>query len=214
MRIVSLFVAFCFSLNVMASTGTIQQLESSLNDYQYSLSVEWDQKDQKFYDAKTQQFYASIEKLIKEDGLSKEQLLGFVELKVKNQDFVNALKLKMSLLSNGASAEELSKMVAETSKEMYAKGASWNGEIIMPVIAVLVIVAIVGYSYYWESKHECVRTESVYRCDTYNSCTGLNSMGMRDPYFYGVSNYDSSCISFPRTHCGYQNVCTEWVEKE
>jgi hypothetical protein len=212
MRIVSLLVAICFSFNVMASTGTIQQLESSLNDYQYSLSVEWDQKDQAFYDAKTAEFFAKLDKLIKEDGLTKEEILAFAALKLNNKPLVDAIKLKMSLFKN-TSAEDLASMISESSKDMYAKGASWNGEIIFPAIGVLIAVAIVGYSYWWDAHHECVATDTVYMCNTYNSCTGMSTMGTYSPYWTGIPNNSPNCINFPQTYCGYQTVCTEYVEK-
>lgn len=212
MRIVSLLVAICFSFNVMASTGTIQELEASLNDYQYSLSVEWDQKDQAFYDAKTQEFFAKIEKLIKEDGLTQEQLLSFAAMKINNKALVNAIKLKASLLKN-ATAEDLASMISESSKDMYSKGASWNGEIIIPVVGVLVAVAFVGYTVWWEAHHECVASETVYMCETYNSCTGRSAMGTYSPYWTGIPNNSPYCVNFPQTYCGYQNVCTEYVKK-
>lgn len=49
MKLTALLLTFCFSLNVMASTGTVQELERHLDEYQYALTVEWDQKDQSFY---------------------------------------------------------------------------------------------------------------------------------------------------------------------
>ena len=78
MRFVSLLVAFCFSLNVMASTGTIQELEKHMDDYQYALSVEWDQQDQAFYDAQTKVFFAKMATLISEGGLSQAEVVKMV----------------------------------------------------------------------------------------------------------------------------------------
>lgn len=213
MRIVSLFLALCFSLNVMASTGTIQQLEKSLNEYQYSLSVEWDQKDQAFYDARTQEFFGKIEKLIKEDGLTKEEILAFASLKAKNKELIDALKLKLSLLDKNVSAEELSRVVAEVTNDLYSKGASWNGEILFPVIGIIIVVAVLGYSYWWDANHECVKTESVYTCNTYDSCTGMSVGGLRNPYHAGPIMPNPSCIGFPITHCGWGEACTEYVKK-
>lgn len=212
MRIVSLFVALCFSLNVMASTGSIQELEATMNDYQYALSVEWNQKDQAFYDAKTQEFFSKIDRLIKEEGLTQEEIIAFASTKSKNKALVDAIKLKASLFKN-ASAEDLSALVAQASKEMYAKGASWNGEVIMPVLGVLVVVAFIGYSVWWDAHHECVKSDSVYMCSTYNSCTGQVVGGYYAPGWSGIPNYSPYCVNFPQTYCGYQNVCTQYVEK-
>lgn len=212
MRFMFLIVAFCFSFNVMASTGTIQELESALNSYQYSLSVEWDQKDQKFYDSKTQEFFSKIEKLIKDNKLTQEELVAFASERVKKPELVEALKLRTSLLDQNASAEELTKMILESSNEMYSKGASWNGDVIVPYIGVIILVAILAYAKWYDDHHQCVKSETVYVCETYNSCTGLTPSGIRSAGFFGFPNYDASCISFPMQYCGYQTMCTEVVK--
>jgi hypothetical protein len=208
MRFVSLVVAFCFSLNVMASTGTVVELEKTLDDYNYSLSVDWDQKDQAFYDAKTEQFLSSVERLIKDEGLSKSQIMTLVEKKVNNRPMIEAMKLKMSLLSKGSTVEDLTKMIKESSKEMYAQGASWNGEVVYTVSIVLLVAAIVGYSYYWDAHHECVKTESQYVCTSYNNCnTYGTTSSYNDPFYTGYCNRNLY------TTCGFVDVCTEYVEK-
>lgn len=210
MRLISLLVAFCFSLNVMAATGTVQELEKALDDYHYSLSVEWDQKDQTFYDSKTKEFFSKLEKLIKEDGLSKEQMMTVVEKKVVNKNVVEALKLKMSLLGKGSTTEELSLMIKEASKDMYSQGASWNGEVVYTVVIGLLVAAVIGYSVWWEANHECVAYETQYVCNTYNNCT--YSGGYYDPYYGGYYG-GTYCYGGSYTTCGYADVCTQYAKK-
>ncbi len=210
MRLVSLFVALCFSVNVMASTGTVQELERHLDDYHYALSVEWDQKDQKFYDAKTNEFFAKLQTLIKEDGLSQDQIMTLVNNKVPNKAVVDALKLKLSLLSKGASAEELAAIVKESSKDFYSQGASWNGSVVFPVAIGLLVAAVIGYSIWWDANHECVAYESQYVCNTYNNCH--YSGGSYDPY-YGGSYGGTYCYGSQYTTCGYADVCTQYAKK-
>ena len=211
MRLVSLFVALCFSLNVMASTGTVQELERHLDDYHYALSVEWDQKDQKFYDAKTNEFFAKLQKLIKEDGLSQDQIMALVNNKVPNKEVVNALKLKLSLLAKGASVEELAAIVKESSKDFYSQGASWNGSVIFPVAIGLLVAAVIGYSLWFNATHECVAYESQYVCNTYNNCQ--YNGGYYDPYYGGGSYGGTYCYGPSYTTCGYADVCTEYAKK-
>lgn len=211
MRIVSLLVAFCFSLNVMASTGTVAELERAMDDYHYSLSVEWDQKDQAFYDAQTKAFFAKLEKLIKEDGMSKEEIMKLVEKKANNQTVVNALKLKLSLLSKGASAEEMAAIVRESAKDMYSQGASWNGSVVVPVVIGLLVAAVIGYSIWWDANHECVAWENQYVCNTYNDCHYYG--GGYDPYYGGYYG-GSYCYGSSYTTCGYADVCVEYAKKD
>lgn len=216
MRIVSLIVAFCFSLNVMASTGTIQELEKHMDDYQYALSVEWDQQDQAFYEAQTKEFFGKMAKLIKEDGLSQEQVLKLVELKTKNKAALEALKLKVSLLAKDASAEELANIVKESAKDLYSQGASWNGEVVFSVAIGIVLVGVLAYSVWWSATHECVKYENQYVCNTYSNCyySGGSTAG---GYSYDVwGNWVQpgyTCYGPARTTCGYADVCTEYAKK-
>lgn len=212
MRIVSLLVAFCFSLNVMASTGTVQELERAMDDYHYSLSVEWDQKDQKFYDAQTKAFFAKLEKLIKEDGMSQSEIMNLVEKKANNKAVVDALKLKLTLLSKGASAEEMAAIVRESAKDMYSQGASWNGSVVVPVVIGLLVAAVIGYSIWWDATHECVAWESQYVCNTYNDC--YYGGGYYDPYYGGGYYGGSYCYGPSYTTCGYADVCVEYAKKD
>lgn len=209
MRIISLLVAFCFSLNVMASTGTVSELERAMDDYHYSLSVEWDQKDQNFYDSKTKEFFAKLETLIKNEGLTKEQIMSLVERKANGPQVVNALKLKLSLLGKGSSAEELAGMVKEASRDLYSQGASWNGGVVVPVVIGLLVAAVIGYSIWWDANHECVAWEEQYTC--YQTCS--YGGGYYGAGGYGGTYYNGSYCYGYTTVCGWDDVCTQYQRK-
>jgi hypothetical protein len=211
MRFISLLIAFCFTFNVMAASGTVTEFERALDDFHYSLSVEWDQKDQAFYDAKTKEFFSKMESMIKNEGLSQEQVLTVVTKKVNNPKMVEALKLKASLMGKAASTEELAKMIKDSTDEMYAQGASWNGSAIVPVAIGVLVVAAIGYAVWWGATHKCVRYEQQYVCNTYNDC--YYSGGYYDPYYGGGYYGGSYCYGGGYTTCGYQNVCAEYDKK-
>lgn len=216
MRFVSLLIAFCFSFNVMAASGTIQELERQMDEYQYVLSVEWDQQDQAFFEAQTAQFFSKLGKLIKDDGLSKEEIMKLVEMKTKNKTALEALKLKVSLLAKDASVEELAGIVRESAKDLYSQGASWNGQVVFSVAIGLVLVGLVAYSVWWSATHECVAYENQWVCNTYDSCyyTGGSISGS---YHYDVwGNWVSpgyTCYGPSQTRCGYADVCTQYAKK-
>ena len=215
MRFISLLVAFCFSMNVMASTGTIQELERHMDDYTYALSVEWDQKDQAFYEAQTKNFFEKMSKLINEQGLSNAEVLKMVEAKTKNKAALEALKLKLSVLSKGASTEELVKIVKDSSKDLYSQGASWNGEVVFSVVIGLVIVGALAYSIWWSATHECVAYENRYVCNTYDNCyyTGGAGVGYSYDRWGNWVQAGYTCYGPARTVCGYTDVCTEYAKK-
>ena len=207
MKFVSLLVAFCFSLNVMASTGTIQELERSIDEYQYALTVDWDQKDEKFYEERTQIFFNQMAKLI-EAGLSQKEIQTLVEKRVNNNKAVEALKLKLSLTAKNVSSEELAKVVKEATKDLYAQGASWNGYMVFPWIAGGIVIALLAYGAWWDANHECVAYENQYVCNTYNTCNGQ--------VYYGPTYYGSTTCTFPQSYttCGYADICTEYAKKD
>lgn len=212
MRFLSLFVAFCFSFNVLASTGTVQELERVLDDYHYSLSVEWDQKDQEFYNKKTQEFFASVEKLIKNDGLSQDQIMALVNKRANDKALVDAMKLKLSLMGKNLTNDDLIKLINESTKDLYSRGASWNGQIILPAAIGLIIAAVIGYAIWWDANHTCVAWENQYVCNTYNNCPYYNT-GYYDPYNGGYYGGHYCYGPLYTTTCGYENVCTQYVKK-
>ncbi len=201
MRIVSLLVAMCFTLNVMASTGSLQEFERILDDYHYDLIVEWDQKDPDFYETKTKVFFKNLQRLIEEEGLSQEEINSIISRKVSNKKIIEALKLKMSLMK-GATSEDLTQMIKSSVGDMYREGASWNGYVVIPVAFGLLIAAAVGYAIWWVTNHECVENELMYVCTTPSS---------------SYCNYPSSvykpCYNAPNSYCRYTEVCTRYEEK-
>ena len=194
-------------MNVFAATGTVSALEQAVDEYQYAINVEWDQKDVKFYDAQTVAFFGKLQKLIKEDGLSQSEVLEFASSKMNNKAAVEALKLKVSLLSKANSAEELAALVRENSENMYAKGASWNGGAVLGAAIVAVIVGALAYAVWFSITHKCVAYDYQYVCNNYG-CGG----GYYDPY-YGGGYYYGSCYGGYYSRCGYENVCTDWEKK-
>lgn len=203
MKIMSVILSFCITFNVLASTTPISKLERSIDDYQYSLTVEWDQQDKKFYNEKTDAFIAKLADLIKREGLTKEQILAMSEKRVQDKQAFEAMKLKMSLLGPDLSSEELVSVLKESSKEFYSKGASWNGSVAVYVPLALIAI-IVGYIIWFNSSHECVAYEERYTCSTTQHCIA-----------YDYDNYGSNhCYMYrDETICGYRDVCVDYDKK-
>lgn len=217
MRFIALLVCLCFTLNVLASTETIQELERSMDEYQYSLSVDWDQKDQAFYEASTKAFFVKMKTLIQDQGLSPEQVLNLVESKTKNKAALEAVKLKLSLLSKNASEEDLIAILKDSSRDLYTQGASWNGQVVLQYAAASMIVGVVLYAIYWSATHECVASETKYVCNSAANQNCFYTGGNLGGYGYDRwGNYVQAgytCYGPPQTHCGFRDVCTQYAEK-
>lgn len=164
MRILSALLCLCFTLNVMAASGTTAELERALDEYHYALTVEWDQKDKAFQTEKTEAFYTTLSTLMAK-GLTSDEVMALVEKKVKNKEQVAALKLKMGLLAKNAnSSDELARSLTDASKGMYSTGASWEGAVIISVGIGVVIAAAIAYSIWFDANHTCVATAQGQQC--------------------------------------------------
>lgn len=189
MRILSALLCFCLTFNVMATSGTVQELERALDEYQYALTVEWDQKDKSFQTEKTEAFYATLSDLMQK-GLSTQEVMTLVEKKSKNVKEVEALRFKLEMLAkNASSSNELAAAMTAHSKDLYATGASWEGSaILISVGIVAVLAAAIAYSVWFENNHTCVATAQGQQC------------GWVSPY-YNAPQSSQYYTCWPTTYC-------------
>ncbi len=192
-KLFSLLLVFCFSANV--SAGSTAGLERAMDEYQFALTVEWDQKDQKVYKVKTDAFFADMAKLISEQGLSREEVLAVAQKKMSNKAQLEALKLKLSLAGKSSSANELGKILQDSVKDMYQSGASWNGDAVVPVLAGLAVAALIGYVIWFHATHECVAYADRWECNSYSEC----------------DTYGDYC--WTEESCGWNSYCTQYQKK-
>ena len=184
MKVTSMVLAFCISWNVMAASGTVQELERHLDEYQYAITVEWDQKDGAVYEKETQKFLDSIAAL----QLSEQEIISLAEKKFQNQAAINNLKTKLSLMGTKSSSAEVATALREASSELYGQGASWNGDAEL-VLMYAGIAALVGYVIWFYATHECVAWTEKWECSTTQSGNTTN------------------------TSCGWVDVCTQYEKK-
>jgi hypothetical protein len=162
MKKLSLLLCLLISFNVLASP--LSKIEQSLDEYHYAMTVEWDQKDQKFSDEKTQVFIVAIQTAIAE-GASKEDIYKLAESKMKSSQSLEALKLKMNLLtSQAANSAELAEILKLNSADFYTQGTSWNGDA-SNVIMWGALALAVGFIVWFSIKYKCVEEERYRDCD-------------------------------------------------
>lgn len=195
-KLLSIVLALTFSVNVFSATA-VSELEKSLDNYQYAMTVEWDQKDQKFQDAKTQEFFAEMGKLIQEKGLKQEEIIALAEKKIANKQTVEAIKLKLNLVGNVKNSAELASVLKDISSGMGAQGASWNGDVLLTGGLVVLVVAVVGYAIWFSATHTCVEYSERWDCDSRTDC--------------GTDYYGSVC--YTDTTCGWNDYCTRYEKK-
>lgn len=209
MKFLSWILVFCFTSQVFA--GTVQQdLTTALNNYEYDLVVEWDQKDMKKAEAFNKEFADTLNKLY-DRGLSQEELLKTVEARSTDKAKFAALKAKATLLGNSATdARSIANLLQSQVADMGQRGASWNGEVqhyLLAIVPLVILGALIIYQYSWNRSHRCAEAarEEV--------CTDVC-----DDWSYSDRNCDSwgnNCTSGEycarsHTECGLEEVCKEW----
>lgn len=176
MMVVSIFTV---NAHAVSQNG----LKAAFDELNYSLTVEWDQKDKDFYTAQMKKFSAQLRDL-QGKGLTNAQLVEFVRAEVKNEKVAKDLETAFNMISiNKMSSEEASKYMVETMKKSYSAGASWNGEVFIYLAIGLLIVAAaiaLGGSSSGSSNGGGYYCSEVYVCDT--SCYY--------DYYYGYTCYD------------------------
>lgn len=139
-KLVTLVLALSI-FSVHAHATTQNGLKAAFDELNYSLSVEWDQKDKDFYTTQMKNFSATIRDL-QAKGLTNSQLVDFVKTEVKDQRVARDLETAFNMISiNKMSSEDASKYMVETMKRSYTQGASWNGDVLLYLGVGLLIVA-------------------------------------------------------------------------
>lgn len=181
MKVVSLFIALCFSMNILASTDSIKAFEALLDDYHYTMSVDWDQKDQVFQTEKTKEFVTKMQIMISNSSLTQKDVITVVEKKINDKNLVDALRLKMIIAGDMNSTEELIKFMNQSSNDFYSHGASWNGRVVIPLAIFTVAVTALGFAMWYSATHGC--KEYAQTCDqfgcrnNYNVCVDHGYVG-------------------------------------
>lgn len=164
MLIVSVFT-------VSAHAATNSGLKAAFDELNYSLTVEWDQKDKVFQQEQMKKFTSTLRDL-QAKGLTNSQLVDFVKNEVKNERVAKDLETAFNMISiNKMGASEANKYIVDTMKKSYSTGASWNGEVLIYVAAALLIVAVAiaianADTVYVGGGSSCYY-DDVYVCDTY-----------------------------------------------
>lgn len=158
MKILATALSLCLSLNVLASENLVNDLEQQLDSYKYSLTVEWDQKDQQFYTERTEAFFSSLSILYKQ-GLSNAHVEELLAKKSISPEALEIMESKLNALGASASPSDLVS-VLNSDSEMYAQGASWNGTAIAFYGGVgIVFFGMIAYSTWFNANYECAEWE-------------------------------------------------------
>lgn len=150
MKLKTIFTSFLVFLlttvNSIASTG--QGLKLAYDDFYYSVTVEWDQKDQKFFDAQMNKFQDALRDL-EAQGLTKAEIQDFAANKV-SQDPSISKEFQIILASvelQDMSPMEAANYIHSHSHGRYAQGSSWDGNTGVYLLGTVLASVVVMFVY-------------------------------------------------------------------
>lgn len=131
-------IALIFSLQSFAAQVSPDAVISIIDEFEYDLTVEWDQKDSVYLSNRRQAFIHEMNEL-KVQGLTLETLLIAVESKIDpdHLDFTKhkLLELKLKKISE----QEALDAILESINLSRMQGASWSGREVFEVLGMLAL---------------------------------------------------------------------------
>ncbi len=125
MKIVSILLALCFSFNLVAGSASSLEFERALGEYVDTLSMDWDPRDLGFYRNATQDFYLKYEGLILDKGLTPQDVLEVVSVKLSEPKTAAMRKLKDALVQSVNSDEDFMGLIKDANT-LFERGLSWK----------------------------------------------------------------------------------------
>lgn len=135
------FLTFAF-VSVQANAATNNSLKAAFDQLNYSLSVEWDQKDRTFYDSKMKEFTAQVAEL-QAKGLTNAELSEFALTQVKDKALAAELNTAFTMIQlNKMNQTDARKLVLDAVSKSYNRGASWSSDAFLIGGLVVLVLAV------------------------------------------------------------------------
>lgn len=191
MKAIALILSLCFSLNVLAAHGTVQELEKAFDSYSYAVTVEWDQKDQEVYAEATAKLFKELDQLLQSGAVTKEDIIAFAQKKMGSKQNFDSVQAQLNLAVNkNMTTEEVMRVLQDQTSSFYDRGASWSGDV-WTITGIVVGVAFITYliiAASQEATETCVESVPVQQCGWYSPATNVPA----------------------QWQCYYNYVCTRW----
>ena len=151
---------------IISFSASAANLNTVIDDYQYAMTVEWDQRDQVFSKARTEEFYSAIQKL-QENGLTVKELEAGIKAKLGDARAVQEISSALEA-QDLRSMDELMNFMTSRQSEFYSRGANWSSDALIGFAEYAFIVGFVGFLVYVAVTEKCVEYGYV---GTHHTCT-------------------------------------------
>ena len=170
---------------VQETSALSKALDATFNEMNYSLNVEWDQKDQVYFNNTVDGFEQQVKDL-QDQGLTNKELIEFTLAKVKDkQTQKDIAEISKVISESNMTPDQARDFALEKLSSTQSQGASWSGSrmgIKLVVILALIIIIVCATNSNHDDdnddhdrphKPECrddYYNESDYRGGGYNQC--------------------------------------------
>lgn len=174
LRLLALVLSLAI-FSAQADSGVHGSLKAAYEELNYSLSVEWDQKDKDFFQQEMGKFQNTISNL-RAQGLTNDELIMFLISNVKDEAAAADLKQFFKLAqTQKLSPQEVESMTRELMNRHYNQGAAWIGTVLIVGAALIVVVVGVTALMLWDASNNPAECQYDYFCDAYgNNCSYTN----------------------------------------
>lgn len=170
---------------VQETSAMAKALDKTFTEMNYSLNVEWDQKDQVYFNNTVDGFEQQVKDL-QDQGLTNKELIEFTLAKVKDkQTQKDIAEISKVISESNMTPDQARDFALEKLSSTQSQGASWSGSrmgIKLVVILALIIIIVCATNSNHDDdnddhdrphKPECrddYYNESSYRGGGYNQC--------------------------------------------
>lgn len=126
-KVIILFLAVSVLVMGSAQAGIVNGLQSAFDEYYYALTVQWDQNDLAAKKTIDDTLLSRLNEL-KDQGMSKEDVLEFLESRPQSREFADNLRSRLALADlNSMSKAEVLGLFSEAAGQTYQRGVNWLG---------------------------------------------------------------------------------------
>jgi hypothetical protein len=134
---------------VMETSALGKALDQTFNEMNYSLNVEWDQKDQVYFNSTVDGFEKQVKDL-QDQGLTNKELIEYTLAKVKDkQTQKDIAEISKVISESNMTADQAREFALAKLNSTQSQGASWSGSrmgIKMVVILAIIIIIVCATS--------------------------------------------------------------------
>lgn len=210
MKLISWLLILCFTTNVFARSVE-HNLASTVEEFKYELTVEWDQKDQEALKSILDRMRGELSKL-KASGMTGKDLIAYVE-KTGNPQQIARIKAQLMLNEANMSEERLADFFRKEVLPVGQAGASWNGgaEIKYGLAAVALIGILVLLAMKWSKYTDDWNASTCITAEKYESCGEEYVCDLSNEYYDENGSLQSSCVAgHYETRCYTHERCLVW----